>query len=234
MKIFGFFNLGEPWTFAHWARVLNSISFEDSLYATIIFGFSTATVGTLFFAVLAWLTLHQSANIRKFVFLSSWLPWVFPGIILGVTVLQLTLELTWLHALRATIIPMLLVMLIKELPISFHLIYLAMSQTHKHKLEAAYLSGASRHKVFLNIALPLAAPALAVVFLMIFSGAIKEISSILLIAPPDFSTLSLLLFEYSSIHEFESASVVGTILAFLSLIVAIFAYIITKRIGYFS
>ncbi|MDH3582422.1 MAG: ABC transporter permease subunit, partial [Hyphomicrobiales bacterium] len=160
-----------------------------------------------------------------------WLPWAVPGLVLGVVILDLTLNVPPLSVFYGTMAPVVLALLIKEMPIGVQLLRSAVEQTPQNLEEAASVSGSSRGRTFQMITLPLIAPALAAVFLFIFAAAVRDISTIVLIAPPDMQTLSLLMFSYANIGDFEAAAVIGTMVAVISLALAIAARILSKRTG---
>jgi ABC-type Fe3+ transport system permease subunit len=129
-------------------------------------------------------------------------------------------------------VPLVVVLLVKEMPIAVHVLRTAISQTNVDLTDTARLAGASWLTIFWRILLPAIAPALMVVFLLCVGAALRDVSAIILIAPPDLQTLSLLTFSYASVSAFEGAAVTGTILAILSLAVSALTYRFVARIGF--
>ena len=74
-------------------------------------------------------------------------------------------------------------------------------------------------------------PALTLVFLILFAGAIRDVGTIILVAPPGFQTLSLQTFNYISNSQFEMATVLGTIVALLALAISVLAHLLGRRLG---
>jgi iron(III) transport system permease protein len=97
--------------------------------------------------------------------------------------------------------------------------------------EAATMSGASFVYIFRRVTLPLIAPMLVSVFLLVFAGTIRDISTIVLIATPGMRTLSVLMFDFAASGRFESAAVIGIIIALISLAMTAFAFKMGERFG---
>jgi iron(III) transport system permease protein len=150
---------------------------------------------------------------RHIVSVMVWLPWAIPGLVLGVSLLSLILETPGLSLLYGTLIPLLLALLIKELPIGVQLLRTAVGQVSGQLEEAAVMSGAGFGMVFRRITLPLIAPMLISVFLLILAATLRDIGTVVLIATPGTQTLALLMFEFAVSGQLESSAVIGVIIA---------------------
>lgn len=229
MTLFGFFSIAEPWTLGNWQTVLGSSDFYRSLKATLLLGFSTAIPGTLFFALVAWGLARMTGVVGRIGTLLVWLPWAFPGLVLGLGILELSLTMPGLNLFYGSLLPLVVGLIIRDLPIGVHMMRNSIGQADRELTEAAQLAGSGWLRTLWRIVLPINAPALVLVFLLLFSGAITDVGTILLIAPPGMQSLSLLTFNYVSVGNFEAATVVGTIVAFLSLGVALLADRLGRR-----
>lgn len=234
MKLFGFFSLSQPWTIGNWQKVLSSEVFANALWTTLAFGVGCAIVGSLLFTAIAWVMQNLRPRFRDLASVFIWLPLAFPGIVLGAVFLQVFLGTSILVPLYGTLVPVVIALLIKQLPISAHLLRMSMAQGSRDQILAAKLTGAGNLKIFVRHVLPLNTPALLLVAILIFAAAVRTVDVILLLAPPNMSTLSILAFRFAGTSEFESATVVGTITAVLSLIISFVAYRLAGRVGYFS
>ena len=231
MKLFGFFSLDQVWTTSNWSRVLGSADFGASLRATLTLGLATALPGALLFGLIAAGMTRLRGTQAAAASVLVWLPWAFPGIILGVAILEASLTLPGLRMLHGTIAPLILGLLIRDLPIGVHVMRNALAETDSTMADAARISGAGWLRTFLRISLPLQMPALTLVFLVLFAGAIRDVGTILLVAPPGFQTLSLQTFNYIANSQFEMATVLGTIVALLALAVSVLAHLLGRRLG---
>lgn len=231
MKIFGFLSLPQPWTTGHWRDVVTSVNFLDSARATIALGVSAALPGTLIFAMLAWGVAQMRPSRQVAASVLIWLPWALPGLVLGITLLELMLGVPGFRLLHGTAAPLIFALILKELPIGVHMMRASIAQTSGELIDAAAVAGAGRASVFRRILMPLNVPALVVAFLLIFAATVRDISTIILIAPPDVQTLSLMMFGYTLLSEFESASVVGIVVSLLAVTVSALAYRLAGRSG---
>ena len=150
---------------------------------------------------------------------------------LGVTLLSLLLSVPGLNRLYGTLVPLVLALIIKELPIGVQMIRGAIAQTSAELEEAGRMAGAGFAQVFRRITLPVVAPTLVSVFLLIFASTIRDISTVVLIAAPGTRTLSLLMFDFAGSGRFEQASVVGVIIALIALSVTAVAFRLGQRRG---
>lgn len=231
MRIFGFIGLESTWTSAHWVEVFSDPGFARSTMGTLKLGLISAGAATMIYSVIAVILVHGRIWGRATASFLVWLPWAFPGLILGVALLDFSLNTPGFMIFYGTMVPLVIGIVIKDMPIGVHMMRLSISQTRSELIDAAKISGAGTATIFGRIMLPLSSPALVAVFLLVFSLAVKEIGTLILIAPPQLETLSLLMFKYASISEFESASVIGTIVAFISLALSVLAYRAAARAG---
>src|SRR5262249_23525689 len=84
--------------------------------------------------------------------------------------------------------------------------------------EAAAVSGARFVRFFYNVTLPLIKPMVVSVFLLVFAATVRDISTVLLLATPGTQTLSLLMFNFAVASKYESAAVLGVMIAAFSLV----------------
>jgi iron(III) transport system permease protein len=85
--------------------------------------------------------------------------------------------------------------------------------------------------IFRRITLPLIAPMLASVFLLVFASSLRDVSTVVLIATPGTRTLALLMFDFTLSGQLESATVIGVIIAVICLIVTSASLKIRNSVG---
>ena len=230
-ELFGFFFTPDPWTVSHWKAVFADSRFIGSAVTSMILGLAVGIIGILIFSLVAWLLVRTTIAGRGTVSVMIWLPWAIPGLVLGVTLLSLILETPGLSLLYGTIIPLLLALLIKELPVGVQLLRTAVGQVSAQLEDAAVMSGAGFMTVYRRITLPLVAPMLVSVFLLIFAGTLRDIGTIVLIATPGTQTMSLLMFEFAVSGQLESAAVIGVIVAVVCTAVTSISLRIGRRVS---
>ncbi len=197
----------------------------------MVLGLVVGLIGILFFALVAWLLVRTAIAGRRAVGVMIWLPWAMPGIVLGVALLSLILKTPGLSLLYGTLIPLVLALIVKELPMGVQLLRTAVGQVSGQLEEAAVMCGAGFAMIFRRITLPLVAPMLVSVFLLIFAGTLRDISTVVLIATPGTQTMSLLMFNFAVSGEMESAAVMGVIVALVSIVITVVSLRIGRGVG---
>ena len=230
-KLFGFFFLPNPWTIEHWAAVFADPRFYDAVGTSVVLGVIVGIIGILFFSLVAWVLVRTAITGRRTIGLMIWLPWAIPGLVLGVALLSLILKTPGLALLYGTMIPLMLALIIKELPMGVQLLRTAVGQVSGQLEEAAVMAGARFGMIFRRITLPLVAPMLVSVFLLIFAGTLRDISTVVLVATPGTQTMSLLMFQFAISGQMESAAVVGVIVAIVSIAITVVSLKIGRGIG---
>ena len=228
-RLFGFFHLEDPWTLNNWQMVLGDPRFIKSALSSITIGTGVAVCGLVLYISIAWSMVRINAGWQRIANVLVWLPWALPGLVLSNVLLVMFLNVPLLVGLYGSVIPMGLALIIKEMPIAVQIIRVALAQLNSHMTEAGFMSGASHAMVLRKIVLPLIRPSLIAAFLLVFAGAVRDISSIVLLAPPGTRTLSLLMFDFATSGELEAASVVGLIVAIICLVVTGLAFFATHK-----
>ena len=230
-QLFGFFFIDEPWTASHWLDVLSQESFLAATVNSVTLGCAVGLIGVVLFALAAWAIVRSHLWSREIVSFLVWLPWAIPGLVLGVTLLSLLLNVPGLNRLYGTLAPLVLALIVKELPIGVQMIRAAIAQVAPELEEAGRMAGAGFLPIFARITLRLVAPTLVSVFLLVFGSTIRDISTVVLIAAPGTRTLSLLMFDYAGSGRFEQAAVIGVIIAMIALAVSAMAFRLGNRQG---
>ncbi len=230
-RLFGFFFLKNPYTANHWVTVLTDERFGRAAFSSIGLGLTVGVLGVVIFALLAWALVRTNWPGRGLVSLLVWLPWAIPGLVLSLTLMAILVSVPIFRPINGTLIPLIFAMIVKDLPVGVQLVRSSLTQISSQLEEAAEVSGAGFVTLFVRITLPLIAPTLVAVFLLAFAATIRDISTIVLIAPPGVRTLSLLMFDYAVSGRFEPSAVLGVIVALISLAMTMLAYRLGSRRG---
>lgn len=230
-KLFGFFSLKGAWTAAHWRDALQDTRFVHAVITSLLLGLSVGVIGTLAFALTAWVLVRTKIWGVRWIGILVWLPWAIPGIVLGLSLLSLILGTPGLAMLYGTIVPLILALIIQQLPIGVQLLRGAIAQVSGQLEEAAKMSGAGFVTIFRHVTLPLIAPMLISVFLLVFAATLKDVSTLVLIAAPGIRTMSLLMFDFTVSGQLEAASVIGVVIAVLCLGVTAISFRFGNAIG---
>lgn len=223
MRLFGFFDLPDPWTTRHWAEALDDPIFLKSLGNTLVLGLGAGLCGALFCALVSYVLIRTRFFGRGVMDFLSWLPWALPGIVLGLALLWGFLGNPVLRVMYGTIYLMILALVISELPLGTQMLKAAVMQVSKELEESAWISGASWLRTFYKVVLPLLMPSLVAVGLVIFISAIREIPTIVLLSTAETRTLSLLMLDYMTGSQLEKAVVLGVFITLVIVIAALVA-----------
>jgi iron(III) transport system permease protein len=119
-----------------------------------------AVVRTLSYGFLAWFLSRRKVWEGEMVSLLVWLPWAIPGILLGTAFLSVFLNVAILSALLPTLGPLILVLIVQNLPLGTHMLRSSVTQISSELEEASYVSGGGRLTTLRRITLPLVMPTL--------------------------------------------------------------------------
>ena len=215
MKLFGFFNIKDPFTLNNWTQVLADPILLRSLKNTLILGVSAAAFGVVASSLVAYVIVKTRFKARAALDFISWLPWSIPGILLGMALLWTFLLIHSFIPIYGTMAALVIAMIITGFPLSVQVIKSFLMQLGAELEEASMVSGASWFCTYRRILLPLLWPCLIVVGLLEFISAARNISTVVLLATGQTRTLSLLMLDFTAGAELEKATVVAAIIVIL-------------------
>ena len=161
MKLFGFFNIPDPWTLKNWTTVLADELFLRSLWNTVVLAGSTAVAAVLVHSLIAYIVVRTRYVGRRALDLISWLPFTVPGIILGLALLWLFLDVGVLRPLYGTMAALVIAGLVSGMPLGVQIIKSGLMQLGGDLEEASRVAGASWWATYRRIVLRLMAPTLS-------------------------------------------------------------------------
>ncbi|MBJ3777083.1 ABC transporter permease [Acuticoccus mangrovi] len=195
-------------TLRNYTYVLTDSHYLHLAWNTVLAASVAATVAVALTAVAAWFAVRRwpaSGGLTQLVSL----PIVFPGIVLGVAMIQIALRTPF--GLYGTIWLIAIAFLIRYLPYGMRYAQPAMMQIHRELEEAAGISGATQPGIFRRVVLPLAAPALIAGWLFIFLLAAKELSIAVLLAGARSKTIAVAMFDQWTNGEAGEVAALGII-----------------------
>jgi iron(III) transport system permease protein len=231
MKIYGYFNINDPFSGRHWSLVLNDPQFLLGVRNSFFVGLGTAGLGIIVYSLLGYALLQAQLSGKLLLNLLVWLPWAVPGILLGLAFLWIFLSVPLFTPLYGTFAGLILILLVKEMPIGVHMVKTAFVQLAEELEQVARVCGAGWLSTYWRITLPLISPTLVSIFAIVFISAIRDISAIILISTSSTRPLSLLMMEYSLSNEMEAASIIGVILSLCGIGVALILRKLGLRLG---
>ena len=223
MKLFGFFDIPRPWTIDNWTTVLTDELFLRSLGNTLTLAVGTAVAAVLVHSLIAYIAVRTRYAGRRALDVISWLPFTVPGIILGLALLWLFLDVRLLRPLYGTMAVLIIAGVIAGMPLGVQIIKSGLLQLGSELEEASRIAGGSWWATYRRIVLRLMAPTLVAVGMITFVGAARNIGTIALLATSANRPLSILQLDYIAQRKLEAAVVVACIIMVISLAGALLA-----------
>jgi iron(III) transport system permease protein len=231
MKLFGFFNIPDPWTLENWRATLSDPVLFRSIGNTLAVGLGSGLMGVFFYAFIAYMIVKTRHHGRSLLDFLSWLPWSIPGILLGMALLWTFLQTKIFLPIYGTVYLLMIAMVIKSMPFGTQMIKSVLLQLGNDLEEASKVCGATWFDTFRRVVMPLIMPALVTVGLVGFISAARDISTVVLLGSGKSRTLSLLMLDFAAGAEFEKATVVAVMVVGLVVVAALIARALGGQVG---
>jgi iron(III) transport system permease protein len=231
MKIFGFFNLPNPWTIANWTKVLTDPRLAIDFVNTLEIGVGASLLSMVAFSFIAYASVRTKFRGRGLLDFLTWLPSTIPGIVISLGFLWLFLGTSIFRPLYGTILVLVLVAALGSMTVGVQIIKTNMIQLGAELEEASWATGGSWFYTFRRVVLPLVAPSIAVIGLQVFASAVSAVSIVALLGAPTNQPLSLLELNYLTSGDFQPATVVGVLILILTTAAAVAARVVGLRVG---
>ncbi|HEY1266288.1 MAG TPA: iron ABC transporter permease [Candidatus Binatia bacterium] len=231
MSLFGFFHIEHAWTLENWKRVFDDPIFLLSLKNTILMSVGAAVFAVALYSVVAYISVRTKFIWRSALDFISWLPSAMSGILIGIGLLWLFLDIPLFRALYGSVWLLIIATVISSITLGTQLIKANLLQLGQELEEASRTTGASWLTTFRRIVGPLLFPVLLLVGVLGFIHAARDISNVALLATSSSRTLALLQLDFMVSGRYESAAVVATIVMLLTTGVALLARFLGLRVG---
>lgn len=205
-----------------WANIATYPNLWRSILNTVVVSVSTsAAVIALSFAV-SYVLVRTEFRLKRWLDFLAFSPHAVPGVILGVSLLWLSLyaDKVLPVAFYGTVWPMVIGFTILFLPFGTRATTAGLVQLHKELEEAAHVSGGSAILVFRTIIFPLLSPTFVIVFIWTFGHVFRFTQLPLMLFTGEKSQLLAVLLWYMwDSGAFNMISAFGlTLIAFLSVL----------------
>ena len=215
-------------SFKHYIRIFESDRYLSLLGNTLLVAVVTATIVMVITAIAAWLSVRKLPGARMVDQLGT-VPLVFPGIVLGVGVMQFFLATP--IGIYGTIWIIVWAFIINYLPYGIRYSYAGMLQVHRELEEAAAISGASPFLAFRRIVFPLLAPSLVAGWLFIFLVSTRVLTLPVLLSGPSSQTMAVAMFDLWSNGQGPELAALGLLWSLAMTAVALIFYFFARRSG---
>ncbi|MDR5759082.1 iron ABC transporter permease [Caballeronia sp. LZ035] len=210
----------------NFAAVLSSPYYMKLALNTLIVAGSVASLitGLTFFA--GWITARKKPGYALIDQLVT-IPLVFPGLILGLALLELALSVPF--TVYGTLWILIFGFSTRYLPYGMRYSHAGIMQIHPELEQAAAVAGASRAQILGRVVTPLARPALVSSWIFIFLIGSKEMSMPLLLAGANSQTIAVALFNLWSNGQSGEVAVLGLFWSLLMTVCSTVFYTISRR-----
>jgi iron(III) transport system permease protein len=213
-------------TLHNYEVVLGSTHYLDLVRNTLLIAAGAATVTMAITLIVGWLAARRRAGAWLLDQLAT-VPLVFPGIVLGVAVMQIFLRLP--IPIYGTIWIIMWAFVIRYLPYGMRYSYAGMLQVHRELEEAAGVSGASQFEALRRVVVPLLTPALAAGWLFIFLLGARVLSLPILLAGPDSQTIAVAMYDLWTNGQGPELAALGLLWTVLMTAIAAAFHVFARR-----
>ena len=210
-KFFGFYQR-DMLTLDHYREVFGSSDFWRGFGNTMLLGFVGATLTMLLGGAVAYISVRTKWRGRHLIDVMAWLPWMMPGIVLGVGFLWGFALLPHAIPIYGTIWALLLAYISLGTPLSVRVMSSAYAQLSFDLEECSRVHGASWLQTMSRIVIALAWPSFAVGWVLVFFGIMRELSASVLLYSVGSEVLSVVLLKLWANGNAEQVSVIGLIM----------------------
>jgi iron(III) transport system permease protein len=216
-------------TLEPYRTVLDYPSLAGAVWNSLLLGVASATLIMLVSSVICWIVVKTRLPGRWLLDNVASLPMVFPGIVLGLSIMVLYLYVP--IGVYGTIWIMLIAYVTRFMPYGLRYNTASMLQIHRELEESAAMSGASWSTTFRRVILPLLKPGLMAGWIYIVIVSIRELSSSILLYSPGNEVLSIVIWELWENGQYVELSALGVMFILGLFVLVLAAQWIGRRFG---
>jgi iron(III) transport system permease protein len=214
----------EPYRF-----VLSYPNLGRTVLNSVFLSFTAATVVMLVASVICWIVVKTKLPGRWLLDNVASLPIVFPGLVLGLSIMIFYLNVD--VGIYGTIWIMLIAYITRFMPYGLRYSTSSMLQIHKELEESAAMSGASWSTSFRRIILPLLKPGLLAGWIYVMIVSIRELSTSILLYSPDTQVVSIVIWELWENGQYVELSALGVLFIITLFVLVLAAQALGRRYG---
>ena len=216
-KFFGFYT-ADMFTLDNYRNVWANREFWQALGNTMWLGLVGASATMVLGSIVAYIVVRTRWRIRKPIEVMAWLPWMMPGIVLGIGFLWAFSLLPAGIPIYGTLWALFLAYMALSTPVAVRVMSGAYGQLSYDLEECSRVHGASWWQTFWRILIALAWPSFAVGWMLTFFGILRELSASILLYAVDTQVLSVLMLKMWSGGKPEEVSVIALFMLGLVLV----------------
>ncbi|WP_245440352.1 iron ABC transporter permease [Neorhizobium sp. T25_13] len=216
-RFFGFYTY-DMLTLEHYRSVFANSEFWRAVRNTMMLGLLGATATMALGAIVAYISVRTRWRGRNLIDGMAWLPWMMPGMVLGVGFLWAFAMLPGPIPIYGTVWALLLAYIALGTPVSVRVMTGAYHQLSYDLEECSRVHGASWFQTMWRIMVALAWPAFAVGWVLTFFGIMRELSASILLYSVGSETLAVVLMKLWANGNAEQVSVIGLMMMLLVIV----------------
>jgi len=201
----------------------------DSVWNSLLLALGSATIIMLATSVICWIVVKTKMPGRWLLDNMASLPMVFPGLVLGLSIMVFYLNFD--IGIYGTMWIMFIAYVTRFLPYGLRYNTTSMLQIHKELEESASMSGASWGTAFWRIILPLLKPGLMAGWIYIVIVSIRELSTSILLYSPGTEVISIMIWELWENGQYVELSALGVMFIIALFVLVMIAQMLGKRFG---
>jgi iron(III) transport system permease protein len=207
--------------------VFNNSEIWRAFFNTMLLGLLGATAVMVLGSIVAYVSIRTKWRGRRMIDALAWLPWMMPGMVLGIGFLWAFAMLPGPIPIYGTIWALMLAYIALGTPISVRVMNSAYAQLSYDLEECSRVHGATFMQTMWRILIALAWPSFAVGWVLAFFGIMRELSASILLYSVGSEVLSVVLLRLWSNGLAEQVSVIGLM---MMLLVVLFRWVQLKLI----
>ena len=200
-----------------------------AFWNSLLLCLGSATIIMLMASVIAWIVVKTKIRGRWLLDNIASLPMVFPGLVLGLSIMIFYLNVN--IGVYGTMWIMMIAYITRFMPYGLRYTTASMIQIHHELEESAAMSGASWGKTFMRIILPLLKPGLLAGWIYVVIVSIRELSSSILLYSPGTEVVSIVIWELWENGQYVELSALGVMLITLLFVMVQLAQLAGSRFG---
>ena len=213
-KFFGFYSW-DALTLQHYRAVFEDDTLGRAVRNTLGLALGGATVTMVLGGLIAYVTVYTRWRGRRIVEGLAWLPWLMPGIVLGIGFLWAFAYLPGPIQVYGTVWAMGIAYVALGTPISVRIMSSSFMQLSRDLDECSRVHGASFLQTFWRILVALSWPSFAIGWVLVFFGIMRELSASVLLYSAGTEVLSIALLKLWNAGQPEQVSVIGLMMVAL-------------------
>lgn len=209
--------------------VLTYPNLTRALWNSLLLAFGTATVVMLVTSVICWIVVKTKLPGRWLLDNIASLPMVFPGLVLGLSIMIFYLYFD--IGVYGTMWIMFIAYVTRFMPYGLRYNTTSMLQIHKELEESAAMSGASWGTTFRRIVLPLLKPGLLAGWIYVMIVSIRELSASILLYSPGTEVMSIMIWELWENGQYVELSALGVLFILMLFLLVMVAQWVGSKFG---